>query len=195
MTKVGLDIVGLDRVQGLGDALQLHAPALRLYERFDLVVEGHQSNAIAMSLRDPGEHQSGVDGMVELLQVAGGRGHQPSAFDGDHDLLATLGLDLDHNGPVATCSCSPADPPDVVAANIVPQPCERGRRSRWTGPPQSGRRAKSAPQAELDAFVGDDVRKDSDLAWMGQPDLPKPPTRVAPHLQVHRSEAICPALG
>src|SRR5579859_930426 len=113
--------------------------------------------------------------MVELLEVAGGRGHQPSAVDGDHDLLAALGLDLDHNGPVATCSRSPADPPDIVAANIVPQPGERRRRSRWTGAPQSGHRAQSAPQAELDTLDGNHVRKDSDLTRMRQPDLPTPP--------------------
>jgi hypothetical protein len=67
VTKVRLHIVRPNRIKGFRDALQLRTPALGLDERLDLIVEGHQAHAIAISLGNPSEHQRRVDRVVELL--------------------------------------------------------------------------------------------------------------------------------
>src|SRR5260370_16468682 len=56
MTEVGLHEIGLERIQGFGDPAQLRAAALWLDEARDAVVEGHETDAVAVCLGHPREH-------------------------------------------------------------------------------------------------------------------------------------------
>ena len=100
MPEVGLDVRSFDRVQRLGQEMKLCGSPLRLDEAGDAIVEGHEPDPVAMGLRDPGQHQRGIDCMVQLVELSCRRGHQPAAVDGDHHLLAALSFDLDHHRPV-----------------------------------------------------------------------------------------------
>jgi hypothetical protein len=193
VTEVRLNVLRLDGVQLLGDPAQLRAASFGLDEARDPVVEGHEPDSVAVGLRDPREHERGVDGMVELVELAGRRGHETPAVDRDHHLLPALGLDLDHDRVVASSRGRPADSPDVVAAHIVTQAGEGGRSARRPRPPQAGHHAKAPPQSELHALDGDHIREDRHLVWMLQPHLASPPAVTPRDLKVDRAEFLCAA--
>src|SRR5258708_19982818 len=69
MTEVGLHEIRFDRIQRLGDPAQLRAAALWLDEVCDAVVEGHETNAVAVGLGDPREHERSVDAAVQLFAL------------------------------------------------------------------------------------------------------------------------------
>src|SRR5260370_7802495 len=73
MTEVGLHEIGLDRIQGFGDPAQLRAAALWLDEVRDAVVEGHETDAVAVCLGDPREHERRVDAVLHLLELSAPR--------------------------------------------------------------------------------------------------------------------------
>jgi len=121
VAEVWLDVVGLDRIQSLGEPAHLRAPPFRLDEAGDAVVEGHETDAVAVSVGDPRKHQGGVDCVIELVERARGRSHQAAAIKRDHHLLAAFRLDLDDHRMVAPGCRRPAHAPYVVATNVVPE--------------------------------------------------------------------------
>ena len=86
--EIRFNVRSLDRVQRLRQEVKLCGSTLRLDEAGDAIVEGHEPDPVAMGLRYPGQHQSRVDRMVQLVQLTGWRGHEPAAVDGDHHLRA-----------------------------------------------------------------------------------------------------------
>ena len=192
--EIRLDELWLDRVQRLGDPPQLGRPALRLEEIGDAIVECHQADPVAESLRHPGEHQSGVDGVVELVQVARRRGHQAPAVEGDDHLLSALGLDLDDHRPVAPRGRCPADAAHVVAAHVLAQARECRRGARGPRASHARHRAQAPTQRELDAPDRDHVGKDSRVFSVRKADLAPPPAVPPPDLQVDGVKDIRAAL-
>jgi len=194
VAEIGLDVFRLHRIERLGDAAQLSSTALRLDEPGDAVVEGHHPDAISEGLRDPGQHQCGVDRVIQLVEVARGSGHQSTAVERDDHLLSTFGLDLDHDWAVASGRGGPAHAADVVPADIVAQARECSRRTRRPGAAHPHHGSQPSSQRELDALDGDDVREHRGLRRLCQPDLPAPPSLVTPHLQVDRTEHVSASL-
>ena len=188
--EVRLDVLGLDRVQRFGDTPKLNRAAFGFDEARDPIIERHHADAVAVRLRDPGQHQRGVDGVVELVQVASRRGHEAPAVERDHHLLPALRLDLDDHRAVAPGGRGPAHAPHIVTTHVVAQAGERGRRAGRPRPPHAGHRAEPAPQRELDALDRDDVRKNRDLLRFRQLDLTAPPPVFAPDLQVDGAKPI-----
>jgi len=194
VAEIGLDVFRLHRVERFGDAAQLSRTPLRLDEPGDAVVEGHHSDAISEGLRDPGQHQRGVDRVIQLVEVARRSGHQPTAIERDDHLLSPFGLDLDHDRAVPSGGGGPAYAADVVAPDVVAQARERSRRARRPGAAHPHHGSQPSSQRELDALDGDDVREHRDLLRLRQPDLPAPPSFVTPHLQVDRTEHVSASL-
>ena len=190
MPEIRFHVLRTDGVERLRQAPQLRAAAFRLDVVGHAVVERHQADPIAIGLRDPCEHQRRVDRVIELVQLAGRRGHQAAAVDSDHDLLSALGLHLHDHRTVTPSGGRPAHAPDVVAADVVAQAREGGRGAGRAGASHAGHRAETAAQRQLHALDGDDVGKDRHLVWLLQPHLPAPPTIVARHAQVNRAEPV-----
>ena len=135
-----------------------------------------------MGLRDPRQHQSGIDCMVQLVELSCGRSHQTAAVDGDHHLLAALSLDLDHHRPVAARGRGPADAPHVVSPDVVAQSSKSGGRARRLRAPLPDQRAQAPAQRQLDALDGDDVREHSDVVRQLQAHLAAQPAVLAGNL-------------
>jgi len=188
VAEIGFDVLRPDRVQGLSHAPQLGAAALRLEEPADAVVERHETDPVAVRLRDPGQHQRRVDGVVQLVQRARRGGHQAPAVDGDHDLLALLRLDLDDDRPVAAGRRAPAHPADVVARHVVTQPGECGGRAWRPGAALARHRPQAAPERELDALDGQDAGEHRDLFSRRHPHLAPPPAAGPGNLEIDRAE-------
>ena len=184
MAEIGFDVLRLDGIERFGQPADLGAAALGLDEACDVVVERHQPHAVSISLGDPGEHQSRIDCMVQLVEVSRRRGHETTAIERDHHLLPALRLHLHDDGTVAPSSRCPAHAPDVIAANVVAQACERGRGARRTRATEAHHGAQAASQRQLHALDGDNVGKDRHLMWMLQADLPAPPAFIAPDLEI-----------
>src|SRR5450759_4535781 len=188
MAEIRFDVLRLDGVERFGQPADLGAATLGLDEARDVVVKGHQPNAVSISLGDPGEHQSSVDRMVELVQVSRRRRHEASAVDRDHHLLTALSLDLNDDRTVAPSSRSPVHSPDVIATHIVAQASERGGGARRSGATKARHGTKTASQRQLYALDGDNVGEDRDLIRVLQPTLPAPPAFIAPDPDIDRAE-------
>ena len=95
-------------------------PALgRRQIEMDGVREDEQAEVVLERLADVGEHQHGVDGVVELGQGADAGGHHAADVEAEDHVLAVFGLEDGGDRLVAAGGGLPADLAVVVVGRVV----------------------------------------------------------------------------
>ena len=110
--------------RGVQQAVHLPHAAPRRNEAVDVVGKMDQPHLVALPQGHVAEHEHGVERMVQQGQPGRLVGHQPSAVDEEHDLLALGGLVIADGELVPPGGRPPIDPLVVVVDRVVAEPLE-----------------------------------------------------------------------
>ena len=171
--EVGLDEVGVDVVHRVRDALGGPPPAGRGQIGAHLRVERHQAQLIAGARRDVGQHQHGVERVVELREPGALGGHEPPAVEQADDRLVALLLVLADDQAAPPRGRLPVDVAVFVVAPVLAQPLELVLAAAQAHRPHQEIFPALAGEQLVRAHGGD-VRVHLQRVARRQPELPLP---------------------
>ena len=85
----------------------------------DLVRENEQAEVVLKRLADVGEHEDGVDGVIELGQGADASGHHAANVEAEDQVLAVFTFKDGGDRFIASCGGLPTDVTEIVVWRVI----------------------------------------------------------------------------